>query len=45
LGDFPPADPFAKLLDRVLDGKRSDEQVADVIRLATDGRFPSAAEH
>jgi len=38
------ADPFAKLLDQVLDGKRSDEQVADAICLATVGRFPTESE-
>jgi hypothetical protein len=38
------ANLFAKLLDQVLDGKRSDEQVADAICLATVGRFPTEAE-
>ncbi|HEY2783441.1 MAG TPA: sigma-70 family RNA polymerase sigma factor [Fimbriiglobus sp.] len=37
-------DPFAKLLDQVLDGKRSDEQIADAICLATLGRYPSESE-
>jgi hypothetical protein len=43
-GDFRPADPFAKRLDQVLDGTRSDEQVVDAICLATVGRFPTEAE-
>jgi RNA polymerase sigma factor (sigma-70 family) len=38
------ADPFAKLLVQVLDGKRTDEQIADAICLATVGRFPTEAE-
>jgi hypothetical protein len=38
------ADPFAKLLDQVLDGKRTDEQIADAISLATVGRYPTEAE-
>jgi hypothetical protein len=37
-------DPFVKLLEQVLDGKRSDEQVADAVTLATVGRYPSEAE-
>jgi RNA polymerase sigma factor (sigma-70 family) len=38
------ADPFARLLDHVLDGKRTDEQVADAVCLATVGRYPTEAE-
>jgi hypothetical protein len=41
---FRTADAFAKLLDQVLDGKRSDEQIADAICLATVGRFPTETE-
>jgi hypothetical protein len=37
-------DPFAKLLDQVLDGKRTDEQVADAVCLATVGRYPTESE-
>jgi hypothetical protein len=43
--DFRTADLFAKLLDVVLDGNRSDEQVADSICLATVGRLPSESEY
>jgi RNA polymerase sigma factor (sigma-70 family) len=38
------ADPFAKLLEQVLDGKRTDEQVADAVCLATVGRYPTESE-
>jgi hypothetical protein len=38
------ADPFAKLLEQVLDGKRTDEQVADAVTLATVGRYPTESE-
>lgn len=37
-------DPHARLLDQVMDGKRSDEQIADAICLATVGRFPTETE-
>ena len=38
------ADPFARLLDQVLDGKRTDEQIADAVCLATVGRYPTESE-
>jgi RNA polymerase sigma factor (sigma-70 family) len=37
-------DSFGKLLDQVLDGKRTDEQIADAVCLATVGRYPTESE-
>src|SRR5262249_47968664 len=44
-GDFPQADSrLGKLLNELLQSKRSDEQVSEALTLATLGRLPTSEE-